>query len=211
MFGIGASELILTVMIIFLLFGTKGLPQIARSLAEAIKLFKGGVVEDKNEGQKADGAGKNAQPCVISINISKGGIPKWPVSHARIGELGLEGDAHNHEKHNSPVQAVCLQDMEKLEELQKEGYPLYPGTTGENLTLLNCHVNAVPLGTLLKFSSGVILEITKARKPCYVLDSINPKLKEDIVGRCGMYAKVIQEGTIQAGDRLVIMKNRTGV
>jgi len=49
---------------------------------------------------------------------------------------------------------------------------------------------------IYKFSGGVVLEISKVRKPCYVLDAINPKLKEDIVGRCGMYAKVIEESII---------------
>ena len=31
-------------------------------------------------------------------------------------------------------------------------------------------------------------------------DSINPRLKEDILGRCGMYAKVLKEGTLAKGE-----------
>lgn len=139
-------------------------------------------------------------PHVISINISKGGIPKLPIDSVNITEKGLEGDGHDHEKHYRLEQAVCLQDIEMLDQLRKEGYPLDAGTTGENLTVRNLNVNDLPLGTILKFSGGVILEISKMRKPCYVLDSINPKLKEDIMGRCGMYAKVLQASIITEGD-----------
>ena len=98
------------------------------------------------------------------------------------------------------MQAVCLQDIEKLNELREEGYPLEAGITGENLTMRNLQVNHLPIGTILRFSSGVVMELTKVRKPCYVLDLIHPKLKEDIIGRCGLYAKVVREGRLNIGD-----------
>ncbi len=141
---------------------------------------------------------------IISINISSGGIPKSPQKSVRVCTSGLEEDGHNHEKHRTPLQAVCLQDIEKLEELNREGYALAPGATGENLTVQGLHVNSLPIGTILKFSNGVVLELTKVRKPCYVLDAISVKLKEDIVGRCGMYAKVLSEGTFTANESISV-------
>lgn len=143
---------------------------------------------------------------VVSINISSGGIPKLPVDSVWITKAGLEGDGHNHEKHYRPEQAVCLQDIEMLKQLQSEGYPLYAGTTGENLTVQGLNVNELPLGTILEFPEGLIIELSKVRKPCYVLDSINPQLKEDIIGRCGMYARVLKEGSIRIGDKILIEK-----
>jgi MOSC domain-containing protein YiiM len=147
---------------------------------------------------------KDTMAHILSINISTGGIPKRPVASACVHKDGLEGDGHNHDKHNNPVQAVCLQDMEKLEEFNKQGYCLKSGATGENLTLRHLNVNGLPLGTILKFSGGVVLELSKVRKPCYVLDAIHPKLKEDIAGHCGMYAKVVQEGTLQVDEMIEI-------
>lgn len=141
---------------------------------------------------------------VVSINISKGGIPKNPVASAYIKEGGLEGDGHNHEKHYRPIQAVSLQDVEKLDELRAEGYPLYPGATGENVTVSGLNINELPLGTRLEFSGGVVIELSKVRQPCYVLDSINPRLKEDILGRCGYYAKVIIPGQLSVGETIQI-------
>ena len=60
------------------------------------------------------------------------------------------------------------------------------------------------VGTILAFEGGVILELTKERKPCYVLDAIDPRLKEEIIGRCGFYAKVLQEGLIKPGESIHI-------
>ncbi|MDE1920810.1 MAG: MOSC domain-containing protein [Candidatus Omnitrophica bacterium] len=142
------------------------------------------------------------QAIVISINLSAGGIPKLPVKDVFISYFGLQGDGHNHEKHNTPLQAVCIQDIEKLKELSTAEYDLPPGKAGENLTVENLHVNSLPLGAILKFSGGVILEISKIRKPCYVMDAIHPQLKEDAVGRHGMYAKVIQEGILSTGETI---------
>lgn len=142
---------------------------------------------------------------VVSINISKGGIPKNPVGTVFIRTGGLEGDGHNHDKHYRPMQAVSLQDLERLNELRAEGYELYPGATGENVTVANLDVNALPLGTRLEFDGGVVIELSKVRTPCYVLDSIDPKLKEDIVGRCGFYASVIKEGMLSTGEAIQVV------
>ncbi|MCB9771558.1 MAG: MOSC domain-containing protein [Candidatus Omnitrophica bacterium] len=149
---------------------------------------------------------QNHESKVVSISISKGGIPKLPVSSIRLTFAGLEGDGHNHDKHNSPIQAVCIQDLEKLKELNQGGYALSPGLAGENLTVENLHVNDLPLGTVLQFSGGVILEISKIRKPCYVMDAIHPKLKDDAVGRHGMYARVIKEGQLTVGEVIEVKK-----
>jgi MOSC domain-containing protein YiiM len=142
---------------------------------------------------------------VISINVSQGGIPKHPVTSVRIHAGGLEGDGHNHEKHYRPNQAVSLQDVEKLEELRAEGYPLCPGATGENVTVRGLNINGLPLGTRLEFAGGVVIELSKIRQPCYVLDAIDPRLKKDILGRCGYYASVIREGELRAGDTINVI------
>ena len=143
-------------------------------------------------------------PKVVSINISRGGIPKRPVNAVRVTPAGLEGDGHHHAKHYRPEQAVSIQDIEKLEELRREGYSLQCGTTGENINVADLNVNALSIGTILIFSGGVELEISKVRSPCYVLDTIDPRLKESILGRCGMYARVLKEGIMKAGETVQV-------
>lgn len=40
MFGLGLSELIVIFLVVLLLFGSKSLPEIARGLGQAIRIFK---------------------------------------------------------------------------------------------------------------------------------------------------------------------------
>lgn len=145
------------------------------------------------------------QAYIVAINISSGGIPKKSQPKIMVRTNGLEGDEHNHAKHNTPLQAVCIQDLEKLEELSQNEYSLSPGQAGENLTVKNLHVNSLALGTILEFFGGVVLEISKIRKPCYVMDAIHTRLKEDAVGRHGMYAKVLKEGMLTVDEEIKII------
>ena len=142
---------------------------------------------------------------VVSINISRGGIPKSPVPAAEVTFNGLEDDGHHHAKHYDLKQAMSLQDVEELALLRSQGYRLNCGTTGENLDVRFLNVNQLPLGTILNFSGGVQLELSKVRHPCYVLDSIDPRLKNAIMGRCGMYARVLKEGAITAGEKIHVL------
>lgn len=58
MFGLGIQELVLILVILLLLFGSKKLPELSKSLGEAIKNFKKGVSDetktdsDKKEEEK---------------------------------------------------------------------------------------------------------------------------------------------------------------
>lgn len=147
-----------------------------------------------------------ATPTIVSVNVSPGGIPKTPIDVGVVELGGLVGDGHDHDKHNTPVQAVCLIDIEDLDDLKAEGYDVYPGATGENVTCRNLDIDTLAVGDRLRFSGGVELELSKVRKPCYVLDAINPQLKQDIVGRCGFYGKVIAAGNMGAGETIEIVR-----
>lgn len=146
---------------------------------------------------------------VLSVNISDGGIPKLPIDVGDVTTNGLAGDGHDHEKHNSPMQAICIIDQEDLNDLAGEGYDLPPGATGENLTVRNLNADELNIGDRLRFSGGLELEITKMRKPCFVLDAIDPQLKETIKGRCGCYGKVIIPAQIRAGETIDTLQSTT--
>lgn len=151
----------------------------------------------------------DATPVILSVNISDGGIPKRPVDVGTATPAGLAGDGHDHDKHNTPLQAICLIDVEDLDDLKREGFDVFAGATGENLTCRNLEVDRLDLGDRLHCSGGVQLELTKRRKPCYVLDAIDPRLKEVIIDRCGFYAKVITPGEIRAGETIEVIRAAT--
>lgn len=124
------------------------------------------------------------------------------VDQTFVTVSGLKGDGHNHAKHYSPLQAVCLQDVELLEEVSREGIPLSCGTIGENLTVKDLGVPKLFPGAFLAFEGGVVLKLTKPRMPCYVLDSVDVRLKEWLQGRCGMYAQVVCEGVVKKDAKI---------
>jgi len=144
---------------------------------------------------------QSAVGMVVAVCVSEGGIPKRSLAVGQVTPNGLMGDVHAHAKHNRPSRAVSIFDLETLEQLQKEGFPLYPGALGENLTVAGLHVQQLLPGSLLEIGN-VLLRLEEARKPCYVLDAINPSLKDVIVGRCGYMASVVQGGLIEPGMRI---------
>ena len=56
--SLGATELIIILVVVLLLFGSTRLPKLARSLGQASKEFKQGI----NEGSKDDGRDETGKP-----------------------------------------------------------------------------------------------------------------------------------------------------
>lgn len=135
---------------------------------------------------------------LAAVCTSPGGIPKLPLLQVHVTPAGLIGDGRNHAKHIRPDRAVSLIDRETLDQLRAEGFDVGPGIVGENLTVERLHVQALAPGTLLRIEQ-VVLRLEQPRKPCYVLDAIDPRLKEVIVGRCGYMASVLQGGPLWPG------------
>ena len=141
---------------------------------------------------------------MTAMSISPGGIPKTPVAFARVTINGIEGDGHAHTKHIKPTRALSLIDEEIIEILRQEGYPVFPGTMGENITVRHLNIQHLESGTRLVFSGGVVIELSELRKPCFVLGPIHPALEKETIGRIGYMASVITEGVMQVGETICI-------
>ncbi|MSR56786.1 MAG: hypothetical protein EXS05_03835 [Planctomycetaceae bacterium] len=126
----------------------------------------------------------NGDPVVVAVCTSIGGIPKTPQPAVTIVTCGVQGDGQAHEKHVKPTRALSLFDEELLHDLQALGFVLQPGSIGENITLRHVHVQQMASGTVLEIGS-VRIRLEEPRKPCFVLDAIDARLKDVIVGRCG--------------------------
>lgn len=154
---------------------------------------------------------------IEQISISNGGVPKFAVPMARARRLGLEGDRQAHPQfHGGPRQALLLVSDEDLTALRQSGFPVFRGALGENLTVSGLNFRLLRAG--MRFRAGeAIIELTKLRVPCEQLDPYNRgagQIQEflydkqvkggDVTsprwGMGGMYASVIQEGIIKAGD-----------
>ncbi|OLV17862.1 MOSC domain-containing protein [Deinococcus marmoris] len=136
------------------------------------------------------------------------GIHKQPVEGAvLVGRLGLSGDhILDTENHGGPDQAVYIYTQPDYDFWSAElGRKLEPGTFGENLLFSDLESASVRLGQQFAVG-GALLEITFARIPCVTLaermgDLGFVKRFRD-VGRPGLYARVIQQGEVRAGDNV---------
>src|SRR5579863_1691519 len=110
------------------------------------------------------------QGSVLQINVSKSGVPKLPIAEATITPQGIEGDLHAHpEIHGGPRQALLLITAEGIEELVRQGFALYPGALGENITTRGLDRRSVRVGQRYRIGE-VVLEISKRRAPCNTLN-----------------------------------------
>jgi MOSC domain-containing protein YiiM len=159
---------------------------------------------------------------VHQISISKGGVPKLAVPEAWASPLGLEGDGHNQPQfHGGLSKALLLVSLEDLEALRADGFPVFPGALGENLTIRGIDFRKLRSGQRFVVGDAAI-ELTTLRQPCSVLNVYNPSAETMIQKRLydarakagdpsspvwamgGFYASIVQRGLINTGVTIAL-------
>ncbi|MGB5875002.1 MAG: MOSC domain-containing protein [Bacteroidota bacterium] len=158
-------------------------------------------------------------PRILQINVSSGGVPKRPITRGEITHQRVRGDDWSDKKHHGlPGQAICLFAVELIEELRDEGYPLFPGALGENLTTQGLNYRHVRPGQIFSVGEEAIIRITKVRVPCRTItiygngiikalfdaEVRNGNVQTSKWGRSGFYAEVLSVGTIYPGDPMIL-------
>jgi MOSC domain-containing protein YiiM len=144
---------------------------------------------------------------VARISTSGGGVPKQPTDRADVGFGGLAGDSQQNRRHHGrPWQAVCLWSAEVIEQLQAEGHPIGFGSAGENLTVRGLDWSLVSPGLRLQVGSAV-LQVSSYAIPCvknarWFSDGDFSRLSRP--GGSRVYACVLAEGAVRAGDAVVV-------
>lgn len=135
---------------------------------------------------------------ILQINISAGGVPKTPITKAEVGTLGIAGDSHRFRLHGGPDKAILLLASEVIDALRAEGWPLYYGALGENLTTVGLDHRLWHTGQYFR-SGDVLLQLTTPREPCRTLNpygrGIQKRLRAN-PGESGFYAAVLSGGTL---------------
>ncbi|MBE9139054.1 MOSC domain-containing protein [Nodosilinea sp. LEGE 07088] len=149
---------------------------------------------------------------VAQISVSLGGVPKLPVAAAELTSLGLVGDQQKNLKyHGGPDRALCLWSLAVIEALQQEGHPIAPGYAGENLTLAGLNWADLVPGNRIAIGVQVQIEITDYAAPCrknmrWFSDRRFSRMSQThYPGSSRLYARVLQGGTVRAGDRVVLL------
>ena len=125
------------------------------------------------------------------------GEPKRAVGEVRLirGE-GIEGDAHAGSGHRQ----VSFLAGEDVDALRAEGLLLAAGAFGENIVTRGIDWRAARIGGLIEIGAAR-LEITQIGKECHTPCAIYRAAGRCIMPDLGIFAKVLQEGVIHAGDR----------
>ena len=155
---------------------------------------------------------------ILQINISPGGIPKLPIPEALVTSEGIRGDRWAHpDIHGGPNQALLIITSEGLDELTSQGFAVYPGALGENLTTRGLDRRQFRVGQ--RFRAGdVYFEFTKRRAPCATLN-VYPGIQQAIFdqqakdhdpasplwGLGGIYARVLKSGVIRLHDIITLV------
>src|SRR5262249_27652212 len=120
--------------------------------------------------------------------------------------------------HGGRRKAILLVTIEAIDELVGQGYPLYPGALGENLTTRALDRFALRLGMRVRVGSAMI-ELTHIRLPCATLEVYGRGIQAAMYdarvqagdhesprwGSSGFYASVIHPGTVRAGDAISLV------
>ena len=138
------------------------------------------------------------QGTITNLHIARvKGTPSDPVQEATaISGLGLEGDRSAYEGNTRQVLFV---DKEIF-----DGAGLVPGQVKENITVTGMNVSQIQPGQVFTIGDAVTLEAVGDCEACGKMDAIRMGLMDEIQGKRGMLAKVINGGSIKVGDSVTV-------
>lgn len=138
------------------------------------------------------------------------GIYKSPVKGpVRVEGVNLVGDRQADPRvHGGIHKAVYAYAAEDYEWWSRQlGRTLLPGTFGDNLTTEGINLGDAVVGQQWRINDAV-LEISEPRMPCYKLgirmDDPDFPATFSAAGRPGSYLRIIEDGSLAAGDRVEV-------
>lgn len=139
---------------------------------------------------------------VTSVNISeKKGTPKHEVPEIQLRlRHGIVGDAHAGDWRRQ----ISMLAEESVDTLRPSLPRLEPGAFAENINTRGIDLKVLPVGTRLRVGETEV-EVTQTGKECH-----NDCAVKRAAGRCvmpteGIFAIVVREGTVRAGDPVEIL------
>ena len=138
------------------------------------------------------------QGTIVALHIARvKGTPSDPVTEATaISAEGLEGD-----RSCSPsnTRQVLFMDRETLDQFE-----LKPGQIKENITTSGLDLSKAQGGQVVFIGDAVTMELVGDCEPCGKMDAIRAGLRQELDGRRGVLAMVINGGSIKVGDSVRI-------
>ena len=138
--------------------------------------------------------GKVEAICTAAV---KGGkkLPQQAVRFA--ANHGIEGDAHAGPWHRQ-VSVLAAEDIDEMRQRALPG--VKAGDFAENLVLSGIELGGLGLGSRLRLGGEAELRVTQLGKQCHRRCVIYAETGDCIMPRLGVFARVVQTGTVAVGD-----------
>ncbi|MET0899424.1 MAG: MOSC domain-containing protein [Mycobacterium sp.] len=149
--------------------------------------------------------GIDKRPTTDAVEVRGPGPRKGGLGSGLVGDL--IGNSKFHGGDDQAVYAYAREDLDEWEtELQRE---LTNGIFGENLTTAGVDVTGARIGERWHVGSdGLVLEVSSPRTPCRTfagfLEIRGWMKKFTTAAKPGAYLRVVEPGTIRAGDDIVV-------
>jgi MOSC domain-containing protein YiiM len=142
---------------------------------------------------------------VVSVNVSeKKGTRKKPVAQGVVTlkkDFGVADDAHAGDWHRQ----VSFLARESIDTALEMGLDVKEGDFGENITTRGLELKTLPIGTQLRIGD-TLTEISQIGKACHTRCAIYYLAGDCIFPREGIFGWVLEEGQINEGDTIEIVK-----
>lgn len=139
---------------------------------------------------------------VVAVCISeRKGTQKHEVPEIQLKiDHGIVGDAHAGNWHRQ-VSLLAQESVDKM----KAVFPDIPvGAFAENILTEGLTLYTLPVGTRLRIGE-VLLEVTQIGKECHAHCAIRQQVGDCVMPREGIFAIVLEEGTIRSGDAITVL------
>ena len=141
---------------------------------------------------------------VTAVNISeKKGVRKRPVPYIELKRRhGIVGDAHAGDWHRQ-ISLLADESVDTMRE--KCPIELDAGVFAENINTRGIDLKHLPVGTHLRIGETEV-EITQIGKECHNDCAIKKAAGKCVMPTEGVFAVVVKEGRVQAGDGIEVLK-----
>jgi MOSC domain-containing protein YiiM len=147
--------------------------------------------------------GQADSPRIVSVHTvrERDGLAESLPAATVVSGLGLEGDWRSKRE---TIRQVTLIDEESLRATgERLGYPIPPGASRRQVTVRGLPLQDV-IGKTLR-AGDVLLAVAGPCDPCDNMNrKIGPGALEAMQGWGGVFARVLQGGTLRPGDAIVV-------
>ena len=142
-----------------------------------------------------------AEVMAVCISTMKG-VPKKEVSEIEVKiDHGIVGDAHAGNWHRQ----ISLLAGESVDKMREKIPALKNGAFAENIVTRGLTLYELPVGTKLRVGPALV-EVTQIGKECHSACAIKKVTGDCVMPREGIFAKVLEEGVIRAGDPVEVIE-----